>query len=98
MMMDVIEKWHFLEETYGCGMLTINFENRTSIVIDNNNAQRYLTCYVDGTNITYTHIESFVFDFASVLSAMTSLCVSKITISRKRKFKYNMNLSHKKQK
>lgn len=64
----IIQSWHMVEESCNHGAIIITFSDKPPIVIDNMNDQKYLYCYVDGQTLCYTHIESFVTDYAHLIA------------------------------
>jgi hypothetical protein len=81
----IIQNWHSVEESYDHGKMTLSFVDHPSIIIDNANEQKYLTCYVNGARLCYTHIESFVTDFSHLLSNVQHINVDDCDGQRKRK-------------
>ena len=81
----IIQNWHFVEESYEHGKMILSFVDHPSITIDNANEQKYLTCYVKGAKLCYTHIESLVTDFSHLLSNAQHIVVDGFNGHRKRK-------------
>jgi hypothetical protein len=81
----IIQKWHIVEETYDHGKIILYFFDKPTIIIDNFNEQKFLICYVDGTRLYYTHIESFVNDFAHLLNNVRHILIDECNGKNKRK-------------
>jgi hypothetical protein len=81
----IIQNWHMVEESYDHGGMVVSFLDKPPITIDNMTEQKFLSCYVDGKSFCYTHIESFVNDFAHLLNNVRHILIDKYDCQKKRK-------------
>lgn len=88
----IIQSWHMVEESCNHGGIVITFLDKPPIVIDNMNEQKYLYCYVDGQTLCYTHIESFVTDFAHLICNVWNIHIDEYDHLKQNKRKSNENL------
>lgn len=67
--------WHFIENVYGVGELTLQVLGGSYIRLCNDNPQQFLFIYysLTGTSQAYTHIESWLLDvYAEDMDAVVS--------------------------
>ena len=81
----IIQKWHIVEESYHHGKMVISFFDKKSIFIENMNEQKFLMCYIEDAKIAYTHIESFIADYAHLLNNVNNISTGKCDVIKKRR-------------
>lgn len=61
---NIICQWHYIEQNYEYGCMTIATNNHI-FIIDNKNEQKYLYLTINDNNFVYqyTHIESIINDY-----------------------------------
>lgn len=89
----IIQSWHMVEESCNYGGMIISFSDKPPIVIDNMNEQKYLYCNVDGQAVCYTHIESFVSDFAHLLNNVQHILIDECDHIKQKKRKSTEKLN-----
>ena len=81
----IIQNWHMVEESYDHGKMVVSFFDKPTIFIDNSNEQKFLMCCFEGRTLHYTHIESFVNDFAHHLNNVRHILIDECDGKNKRK-------------
>lgn len=59
---NIISRWHYLEQNYEYGCMTIATNNHI-FMISNKNEQKYLYLTINNVVYQYTHIESIINDY-----------------------------------
>lgn len=81
---NIISQWHYLEQNYEYGCMTIATNNHI-FMIDNKNEQKYLYLTINNFVYQYTHIESIVNDYYELFqSNVVNIQTTPNTKKRKR--------------